>query len=195
MTPRKPCGRLAAHWAHVLRPHMLSTLILTALALAPVAEASLSEAKTGPWLEAHGGLGLGGAPGLRAGLGWHAGGGWWFGPYDDVHAVGRYVGLGVVGRQDFVGAPRTAGMLELRRGMDLIIAGVQGSVAGGVVTESGALGWTGRAAFTGRFRRHRFWSLSLRLEAGADGIANTITPTGGVLLGVAFSRPASEVER
>jgi hypothetical protein len=173
------------------------------IALTAVAHAQFAEKTSGPYLDVAGGLGMGDAP-MAAGPGWMGGLGWWFGRYDEAYAIGRYTSIGATLRQDWVhlshktGATvRTAPMLEIRRGNDLIVAGVSGFVAGGPVIvqtpQRRTLDYTARAGIGAEFRRHRFWGLTLRLEGGAD-IGDQVSGVFSTLVGVQFSRPAKTVK-
>lgn len=118
---------------------------------------------------------------------------WWWGPYDSSYAIGRYWSVGLVDRLDGIpGTLELSPMVEVRRGVDLIVVGwAMGLGVGPAIrlTDENTLGATARASLTGEFRRHRFWSLSLRLEAGATMIGGTASGVGGILLGTQFSRP------
>jgi hypothetical protein len=146
-----------------------------------------------------GGIGLGDAP-IRPGPGWLGAAGIWWGQYDDAYAIGRFTSLGVTLRQDLpTTGLRTAPMLEVRRGWDLIVTQVHGFVAGGPVLaptarQGTATGATARAGFGARYRFHRFWGLSLRLEGGADFIGGGVGATCAALLTLDRSRPFGPVE-
>lgn len=164
-------------------------------ALTSPAEA-LTMQQSGPYVDAGAGLGLGNGP-LDAGVGWGAGVGWWAGRYDDAYAVGRYWGAGAMVRQDWIGGTlRTAPMLEVRRGLDLVVLGWHGFLAGGplVVSRSGdsVVGGTGRVGIGAEFRRTRYLGLTLRLEGGADFGGGNVAAAGAALLGVQFSRPSGK---
>jgi hypothetical protein len=174
--------------------------LLTALALAlPLsASAELSRPTAGWWLHVGGGLGAGDRP-FRPGVGWHAGVGGWFGRYDDACAIGRHVGLGLEVRQDVQLHPgarelRTAPMLEVRRGIDLLVVGVRVSVLGGplITTPFGAPsrvdGGTVRVAGAVHYRFVPRVSAYVRLEAGVD-VVDVVQPALGVLLGVELAAP------
>ena len=183
--------------------------MLTLIVLATAAHAQFAEKMTGPYVDVAGGLALADAP-IAAGPGWMGGLGWWFGRYDEAYAIGRYVSIGATLRQDWVHLAkprgptvRTAPLLELRKGNDLIVGGVSAFVAGGPVFVASPTGpgdkdagfdldYTARAGVGAEFRRHRFWGLTLRLEGGAD-IGDQVSGQFSVLLGVQFSRPAGEV--
>lgn len=172
-------------------------LALLLLLCTPDAQA-LSSRQAGPSLDLAAGLGLSGAP-VRAGLGGQLSAGWWFGTYDDAYALGKYWWIGPTGRIDVQGERiAIAPMLELRRGLEIIVAGVNLFVAGGVVSTiaepAPPLGYTGRAGLMGKFRRHRYWGLTLRLEGGIDLVDGQVSPTIGTLIGIAFARPSRQRE-
>ncbi|MBX2798213.1 MAG: hypothetical protein KTR31_11100 [Myxococcales bacterium] len=162
---------------------------------------ALSTRQSGPGFDLAAGLGMGGAP-VRAGLGGQLSAGWWTGRYDEAYALGRYWWVGVTGRVDtpFDGAT-VAPMLEIRRGVEVLVGGLHGFVSGGpvqfVVSEgpAPALGWTARAGVAGKFRRSRFVGLTLRLEGGANVVAGKPSAVVGVLVGLSYARPASKVQR
>jgi hypothetical protein len=172
------------------------------IALTAMAHAQFAEKTTGPYVDVAGGLGMGDAP-MAAGPGWMGAAGWWFGRYDEAYAIGRYISIGATVRQDWVhlsqksATVRTAPMLELRRGNDLIVAGLSGFVAGGPVIVQTArqrtVNYTARAGIGAEFRRHRFWGLTLRLEGGAD-IGDGVSGVFSTLIGGQFSRPARSVK-
>ena len=163
--------------------------LLLALWVSAPAQA-LTMPQSGPYLEAHAGLGLGDAP-LHAGLGWEAAFGWWAGRYDDAYAIGRYWSVGATLRQDWIrGAIRSEPMLELRHGIDLIVVGWFPFVAGGpVFDETELVGGTARLGFGFEFRRTRYLGLTLRLVGGADFGGGDVGGAGAALLGFQFSKP------
>ena len=176
------------------------------IVLSAVAHAQFAENMSGPYIDVAGGLGMGDAP-MLAGPGWMGGFGWWFGRYDSAYAIGRYTSIGVNVRQELIhfdpakGAPpltlRTAPLLELRKGNDLIVGGVSVFLAGGPLLATNTNGmtvdYTARGGFGAEFRRHRFWGLTLRLEGGVD-IGDQVSGVFSTLLGVQFSRPARFVD-
>lgn len=175
------------------------TLLLILLLSAP-AHAQFAERMSGPYVDVAGGLGMGGTP-FRPGIGWMAGFGWWGGRYDTAYAIGRYNSIGLNLRQDWLPsskALRTTPMLEIRKGNDLIVAGVYGFLAGGptLATAKGqtVAGGSARGGFGAEFRRHKFWGLTLRFEGGVDYIDAHASGVFATLLGVQFSRPARPVE-
>ncbi|MEM6930257.1 MAG: hypothetical protein AAF602_25175, partial [Myxococcota bacterium] len=97
--------------------------------------ASLSRPQAGPALDVGGGIGWSGEP-VAVAAQLSAGG--WFGRYDDDFAIGRHWWFGATGRLRARSARvEIAPMIEIRRGIDLLVAGVQGFVAGGVVLDVG----------------------------------------------------------
>lgn len=174
---------------------MLAVLIATSLPAH-----ALTSHQSGPTLDLGAGLGLRGAP-LQPAVGGDLCLGWWAGTFDDQFSFGRYWQVQAVGRVDW--HPDALGltpMLEVRRGLDIIVAGLSWGVGGGAVlvlpTEGDAppVGFTGRASVVGKFRRTRFLALTARLEAGADVVAGTPSFGGGFLVGVSFMRPAHRIE-
>jgi len=173
------------------------------IALTAVAHAQFAEKMAGPYVDVAGGLALSDAP-IAAGPGWMGGLGWWFGRYDESYAIGRYTSIGANLRQEWVqlahdqGATvRTAPLLELRKGNDLIVAGVSAFIAGGPVLvrtpRGSAVDYTARAGVGAEFRRHRFWGLTIRLEGGVD-FGDQVSGVFSTLVGVQFSRPARAVK-
>jgi hypothetical protein len=178
-------------------------LVLLALLLSDAL--ALTSQQGGPALDLGVGLGVG-AP-FEPRIGGHLGLGWWVGTYDDQYAFGKYWALGPSIRFDFVpgrfdlvsGSWSAAPMLELRRGIELIVVGVAPFVAGGPVLASvegaqPALGWTARTGVNLKLRRTRFWGLTTRLELGAEGVGDRVGFAGGLLVGGAFARPAHEIK-
>ncbi|MCO4747528.1 MAG: hypothetical protein KC912_22195 [Proteobacteria bacterium] len=168
---------------------MRALLVLVLLSLAPVAEASFTSPREGLWFQAAGGF----AADLRgAGPGWHAGGGYWWGNYDNDYALGRYWGVGVTARQDYVrGELSTVPMLELRRGNDVIVVGLHWFVSAGPVIRPNAIGAEARGGVGGRFRLNPALSAFLRLEA-MGGYVDAPTAGGGVVIGMMWSRPTDK---
>ena len=158
---------------------------------------ALTSQQGGPAFDLAAGLGLRGAP-VRPAVGGQLSLGWWTGVYDDQYAFGRYWWIGPTVRADW----RSDGfgvspMLEIRRGLELIVFGVSPFLAGGVTIapsgvdpEQDAIGFTGRGGVQLKFRRTRYWGLSLRLEGGVDVIDSAVGFAGGVLIGPSFARPS-----
>ncbi len=173
-------------------------LPLIALSLSPAH--GITQVQGGPILELGAGLDMGGSP-VQARGGAHLSALWWTGTYDDAYAFGRHWAVGPTLRVDVhPDALGLAPMLEVRRGLDIFIAGLHAFVAGGAVSAvplgsdvAPPLGWTGRGGFGAKLRRHRYWGATLRLEAGVDGVGDQISFAGGVMLGVGFSRPARQM--
>lgn len=169
-------------------------MLALALLLASPAQA-LTSHQSGPALDLAAGLGLGGAP-LRASVGGEVSLGWWLGVYDDQYAFGRYWWLGATGHVDWrPDALAIVPMVEVRRGLELIVAGLYIGAGGGLVLvpEVPEPGWTGRLSVGAKFRRSRFFGLTLRLEGGVDVRGDAVGFGGGALLGVAFARPARAI--
>lgn len=161
------------------------------LALALVASASaLTSPQSGPGAELAVGLGLGGER-VAAHVGGVAAVGWWFGHYDDQYSLGRYWWVGPAVRADWrPGGVRIAPLLEVRRGVDLLVVGVAPLIAAGPVWSDGTLGWTARLGLIAELRRTRSWSADLRLEAGVEVFGSAVGFSGAALVGGSFSRPA-----
>lgn len=146
--------------------------------------------QSGPGLDVGVGLGLGGAPASA-----HVGGvidaGWWVGRYDDQYSLGRYWWVGPTFRFDWrPDGVRLAPMVEVRRGIDLLVVGVAPLVTLGPVFAGDEISYAGRAGLFAKFRRTRSFGWFLRLEAGADvSESGQARFAGGVLLGGAWSRP------
>lgn len=174
----------------VLRGAML---VLAASLAVPSAHA-LQRRQAGPTLE----LGVGPAMAARP-VGFAGAGqlslGWWVGPYDDDYALGRFWAVAVTGRVDVLprdGSLRVAPLLEIRRGMDLIVLAPHAFVAGGPVLTGDTLGWTARAGGGLKFRRTKTFGFTGRLEAGMDGVGAALSPVVGLTLGVGWSTPAKK---
>lgn len=177
--------------------------VLLGSLLASPAALALTSRQGGPSLDLAAGVGMRGAP-LRPGVGGQLSLGWWVGTYDDQYAFGKYWMFGPTGRVDWLpGAHALAvtPMFELRRGIELFVVGLAPFVAGGVTTSAALdggpaapIGWTARGGLQVKFRRSRFWGLSLRVEAGADGLGGgKYGFAGGVLIGPTFARPAHAI--
>lgn len=156
---------------------------------------ALTSQQGGPAFDLAVGLGLRGAP-VRPALGGQLSVGWWTGVYDDQYAFGRYWWVGPTVRADW--RPDGFGlspMLEIRRGLELIVVGVAPFLAGGLTIDPDqeVLGFTGRGGVQLKFRRTRYWGISLRVEAGVDVVDSAVGFAGGVLLGPSFARPAHAI--
>ena len=168
-------------------------MLVVALVASPAA--ALTAHQTGPLVDLAAGAGFGGAP-LAVGPAGELSLGWWSGVYDDQYAFGHYVAIVANGRVDWRrSALVVAPTLEVRRGLELIVVGLYGGLGGGLVATSdgSALGWTARASGGAKLRRSRFVGLSVRLEAGVDGVGDAIGFAGGALLGVSYARPAHRI--
>jgi hypothetical protein len=168
---------------------LLSVWLLVSPALA------LTSQQGGPAFDLGVGLGLRGSP-VRPTAGGQVSIGWWTGTYDDQYAFGRYWWIGPTVRVDW--RPDAFGltpMLEIRRGVELIVVGIAPFVAGGLTVDPGqaVVGFTGRGGLQLKFRRSRYWGISLRLEGGVDVVESTVGFAGGALLGASFARPAHGV--
>lgn len=151
-----------------------------------LAGSGLADPRAGAWADVHAGLGVGGAP-FTAGFGSDASAGVWVGRYDPDYALGRYLGAGLGLRTGPDGL--VAGMVEVRRGVDLLIVGLHGFGAAGwdfggsaPLVEVG-LGVKARVRPTGRFVG---WEV--RLRGGAE-FADVVHPVGALTLGASFAGP------
>lgn len=160
-------------------------MILLLLALS-TAQAAITADRTGGYVDVTGGFATAGGPAFAAHLSFGA----WRGKYDEDLSFGRFWGGGLTLRQDWrSGGLRTAYLLEARRGMDLVVVGAHGFVAGGpLLVQGGAageeLGATGRLGGAVEFRRSRTLGVALRLEGGVDAVGGAVTPAAAVTLGV-----------
>lgn len=172
--------------------------LLALLFVAPPARASLGGPSHGMYAQIAGGGGML-VPPLGGAIGWQAGGGGWIGRYDDDYALGRYWGFGFIGRQDRVYLPggaslRTVPLIEVRRGMDLLVLGVQGYVAAGPLfsAQTGHSLQVGGAIRAGGGIKYRFkphWGLTATAEAGVDILGGSAQARLALRLGVEFSTP------
>ena len=151
----------------------LGAVFLFGLLTASPAFANLGATpQSGPWVE----IGVGGS-GLAYPTFPHAAGsvstGWWFGKYDDAYSLGRFFGAGVtlqggLGKGFTVAQP----MLELRRGMDLLVVAMHGFVAAGPIWAfipdfpDSSPGVAAQIGAVAKYRRHRYWHIGARLAAG-----------------------------
>jgi hypothetical protein len=165
----------------------------------PTAEATLAGRQSGVWAHVAGGLGAGDNP-FRAGVGWSAAVGGWFGKYDDSFSLGRHVGIGLAVRQDLIFRPderilRTAPMLQVHRGIDLLVVGLElGGTVGPLLetTLGGPTRVTGGTARVVGALKYRFvpnWSLFARLDAGVDVETDAVQASLGFLLGFQLAVP------
>jgi hypothetical protein len=165
-------------------PPML--IIVFGLCAAPARALTLPT--SGPGVDIGAGLAVASGP-LAARLGLAGSAGWWFGHYDDQYALGRYWWVGPTVRVDLLPQVESvATLVELRRGTDLVVAGVAPLVAAGPIWVDGQLGGAARVGVIAEFRRTRYHGVTLRLEAGAN-IGADVQFSGSALVGWAFSRP------
>jgi hypothetical protein len=182
------------------------------LCVSSPAYAGLSAQQSGLALHIGGGLGLGDGP-ITPGIGWTAGLGGWVGKYDDAFSLGRHIGFGVVVRQDIQlhaarSGLRTTTLLQVHRGIDLLVIGLQLGGAAGPLFETPTgqpTQFAGVAARITGLAKYRFkprWGLFLRFEAGADVYTPTVggDPTrvygaAGTMLGIEFATPTTVRKR
>ena len=185
-----------ASWTRLIRPGMVRPMTFLLSLMLPTSAFALTGARHGIGADVSAGVSLA-SVGARPHFGAMLGAGWWSGRWDDAYAIGRYWQVGVTGRFDtqFNGGVRIAPMLEARRGIEVLVAGVIPFVAGGIVTSTGGdpdddgFGFTGRGGVIGKFRWHRRHGGTLRLEAGVDVLGGQPQFTGSLLLGFQFSQP------
>jgi hypothetical protein len=159
------------------------------LALAPCTAAALTTHLSAVGLDLAAGVGVASVP-LAPSAGGVVSAGWFRGQFDDQFSFGRYWWLGPTARVD-VGAEgwRVAPLFEVRRGLDLLVAGVSYGVAGGPVLAPGAVGWTARAVGVAKLRRTRTFSFAVRLELGAEGFGDQVGPAGALSVGISLAKP------
>ncbi|MEN0067697.1 MAG: hypothetical protein AAGA48_36550 [Myxococcota bacterium] len=157
--------------------------------------ASLARLQAGPAVDGSAGIGWAGSPEPAAVAG-QLSAGVWTGRYDDDFAIGRHWWFGATGRLRARAARvSVAPTLEIRRGVDLLVASVQGFVSGGLVADvagsedARALGYTGTVGLMARYRRTRHTSLLVRLEGGVEVVAGEVKPMLAATLGLGFARP------
>jgi hypothetical protein len=183
-----------------LRAAVLTLALATATATPRTAQAALASDQAGVWLHVGGGLGAGDAGPFRGGVGWTLGFGGWYGRYDDAFSIGRQLGFGAVVRQDVIFREdltlfRTAPMLHVYRGIDLLVVGLEVGGSAGPLLETlpGAgtqvTGGTVRAMGALNYRFHPRWSAFARLEAGVDIEPTTVQASVGFFLGLKFATP------
>jgi hypothetical protein len=159
------------------------------LLLAWIASASaLTDDRYGLTVDLGGGIGWEAA--RTAGLA-RAATSYWWGRYDEEYALGRYFALGADLTAGFAsGAPSGRGLIQVRRGVDLLVVGWHlGLGAGPALASSGTLGGAARAELGVRLRRSRTVAFALRLDAGADWLDGAVHPAGGATLGLSLGGP------
>lgn len=164
---------------------MLRPLLLSAILLAPAATWAQTSAQTGMWIDASGAATLGGTPfGLdpstRVSLGL------WRGNYDDRMALGRSWGGGLALRYDArAGAPRLMPSVEVRRQLDLLIAGLRWRANAGPEWHGEQVGVGARIGGTAMLRARPTFGPFVDLEAGAAYVDGQVRPAVALGLGVA----------
>lgn len=122
--------------------------------------------------------------------------GLWTGKYDDAYSLGRYWSAGPTLRVDWrPDALRLAPMLEVRRGVDILLLGGHLFIAGGALSfhpEEGPaspIGWTARTGLGVKLRRHAHWGWIGRFEVGLDQLDGQTAATLALIVGGSFARP------
>ena len=123
--------------------------------------------------------------------------GTWWGQYDDAYALGKYASLGAhVSTQYTSQGALVTPQLELRRGWDILLAQISGSVRAGRELSHGSLERTPhwRASMGGqvKYRYHRYWGALLNIHGGVaapvDG-SGPLQPTAHASVGIGWSAP------
>lgn len=167
---------------------MIRALIVSAALLQAPAAFALADPMAGMYAEVAGSAELHGTP-IAGDVGGQVGLGWWSGRYDDNFAFGRFWSVGGAYRLGALGGLRHTALLEVRRGADLLVATPYVALVGGAGLAPGGVAPIAQLGVGGRFRTSRFYSLSLRLDAGASFSAAGVAPLLGTRLGVTFARP------
>ena len=133
-------------------------------------------------------------------VGGSAGAGFWFGQYDDAYALGKFVGLGThLSVEHSQRGTLLTPQLELRRGWDILLAQINGSLRVGseFVAASPTQSPRWRASLGGqvKYRYHRYWGAFLNMHGGvitAMEPNGPLRPTLNMSLGLAWSAPVSK---
>lgn len=174
-----------------IQARYVESMLCVLFTAAALAGGGIAAPRSGWWVDAGAGIGLS-APLLAA---WPLGDasiGAWFGPYDDDYAIGRYTGVGVGVRPGVLGTPSLPGaaLIEVRRGLDLLVVGAHVFAAAGPMFDGdhAALIEVGGGA-KGRFRpTGRYVGWQVRARAGA-AIGQGVAAEAGLTLGVELASP------
>jgi hypothetical protein len=194
----------------------------TLVALLSLAHAGLSDDQSGVYVNVQLGGGVRGPtadtvaatdvpePAATALFGGQLAAGWWTGRYDDQFALGRYWGVGLAVRQHRVLVPEaftyntalhTIPMVEVRRGMDLLVVGlgIRGGIGpifqvwtghpDGVPSPPLQAGVAMRVAGTAKYRFKPRFGLTLDIEGGLDVLGGAAQGHGAAMLGFEWMTP------
>jgi hypothetical protein len=175
-------------------------MLVLALLLGSPAHA-LTQAQQGPYVELGvGGGGAGSGP-VQGAVGGHLSTGLWAGKYDEAYAFGRYWSVGVTAEGVYLpasGQVRLSPMVELRRGIDVLVANPAPFLAVGpalVVDDEVAAGVAARGGLALKWRKSRFWGVTFRLQGGVDAVQGSLSPAFGLMVGGGFARPARTMNK
>lgn len=123
--------------------------------------------------------------------------GLWWGQYDDAYALGKYASVGThIAVQHTPQGALITPQIELRRGWDILLAQVSGSVRAGRELTPGSLDraphWRASLGGQVKYRYHRYWGAFLNLHGGLLGPPDgdsPLQPTGHASFGIGWSAP------
>jgi hypothetical protein len=126
--------------------------------------------------------------------------GFWFGQYDDAYALGKFLGLGThLSVEHSQRGTMLIPQFELRRGWDILLAQISGSLRVGPefaqTSSTRSPRWRASVGGQVKYRYHRYWGTFLNVHGGVITAADPDGPLGPTLnasLGIAWSAPVSK---
>jgi len=123
--------------------------------------------------------------------------GWWFGQYDDAYALGKFLGLGThLSVEHSQRGTMLTPQLELRRGWDILLAQINGSLRVGPefarASSTHEARWRASLGGQVKYRYHRYWGAFLSVHGGVITGREANSPLGPTInasLGIAWSAP------
>ncbi len=142
------------------------------------------------WLGGSASLAVDSVSPFGIGPAWQLDAGLWFGKHDPAYAIGKFSGVGVSVRQSWMRSSLvTEPMIELRRGMDIVVVSPVIYVAGGPQIRDGGVGATMLIGGSAKYRRTARFGITGHLELGASVFDGTWGFRGNLGFGVEWSSP------
>ena len=165
-------------------------LLVVLCCLASTPASAITTVQSGPYVDAGAVGALGFGPASAAG-GWTASSGVWLGQYDDVYALGKYTSLGVAASGIYgSNGLRHQGLIEIRRGMDLLLGGPFLSLSGGGSYAKDGMSPAVQVGLGAKKRRTPHTGWLIKLDFTANQLNHTPQYSLGLTIAGAYSRPS-----